>query len=199
MLAYNPDDNQGMRYLLGSEYLRLGRRDKARPLFEAEAASYPPYHYELALLHIETGDWTAAATSLRRGFCANGYIAEILGGNPDPAPLAIWHGSNCAEPGLAKDYVASYGDLWRRRPGALAFVRWLFNHPRVLAERAAVLTCQEELLWADGIARRGLLDEWQNAAKGVDDRLSEEIVRRREHPRSGSVFPWLYQRHPVFV
>ncbi|HYG89952.1 MAG TPA: tetratricopeptide repeat protein [Azospirillum sp.] len=200
MLAYNPDDNQGMRYLLGSEYLRLGKRDKARPLFEAESASYPPYHYELALLHIETGNWAAAATSLRRGFCANSYIAELLGGNPDPAPLAIWHGSYFAEPELAKEYLADYGDLWRRRPDAVAFVRWLFNHPKVLAERAAVLECQEELLWAGGIAQRSpLVDRWQKLLKGIDDRVSEQIVRRREHPRSGSVFPWLYERHPVFA
>lgn len=198
MLAYNPSDNQGVRYLLGSEYLRLGKQDEARRLFEAEAESYPPYHYELALLHIEANSWVAAATSLRRGFSANGYIAEILGGNPDPAPLVIWHGSNFAEPELAKDYLADYGDLWRRRPSAVAFVRWLHNHPKVLAERASILECQEELLWAEGIARRSpLVDRWHDALKGIDDRLSEQIVRPRAHPRYGNVFPWRNERHPI--
>lgn len=49
MLAWNPDDNQGIRYLIGSEYLRVGETGKADRVFADEAAHYPPYHYERAL------------------------------------------------------------------------------------------------------------------------------------------------------
>jgi len=31
LLPYNPNDNQGIRYLIGSEYLRSGDLEKARP------------------------------------------------------------------------------------------------------------------------------------------------------------------------
>lgn len=192
-LAYNPNDNQGMRYLQGSEALRAGDHEQAQKVFAAEADGYPPYFYELALTHIIKGEWTPAATALRRGFCANPYIAEILGGNPRPQPLAIWHSSNLAEPETAVDYVEMYGDLWRRRPDSLAFVRWLFNHPKVLAERAAAMDCREALLWEQGLQARGrVLDREREVLAGIDDRLSAALVVKREDRRGrGSLYPWM--------
>ena len=193
LLAYNPNDNQGVRYLLGSEYLRLGETDKARALLEAEAAHYPPYHYELALLHQEAGNWVAAATALRRGFCANPYIAETLCGNPDPTPLAIWHGTNFAEPEAAKDYLSAYGDRWRRRPDFVAFLHWLYNHSRVLSERAAFLGCMEELRWDHDFQRRGeILARMEKVLEGIDDRISEEVVVKRSDRHGRSMFPWMH-------
>ena len=188
ILAINPNDNQGVRFVLGSEYLRLDQ------LFEAEAHAYPPYDYELALLHIRAKNWVAAATSLRRGFGANGYIGEILAGNPDPAPLPLWHGSDLAEPELAKDYVGRCGGLWNRTPYALAFLRWLHNHPRILIERAAILECQGELLWERDVSRRGqIVDRLLAARDGMNDRLSEEIVQQRTDRSGRSVDPWQHQ------
>lgn len=192
MLAYNPNDNQGIRYLLGSEYLRLGKRDEARRLLEREAEHYPPYHYELALLHMLDGNWVTAATCLRRGFCANSYIAEILCGNPNPAPLAISHGSNFSEPGLAREYASMYGEFWRHKPDCITFVRWLFNHPRILAERAALLECQQELLWEHDFERRGpIVDRMHSILDGIDEQISEQIVQRRLDRNGRSVWPWL--------
>ncbi len=72
MLAWNPNDNQGIRYLIGPEYLRAGETAKAERIFTDEAAHYPPYHYEHALLHLKAGDPVSAATRLRHGFVANG-------------------------------------------------------------------------------------------------------------------------------
>ncbi len=193
MLKWNPSDNQGVRYLIGSEYFRLGRKDEARAVFEAEAAHYPPYRYELALLHWQAGDRRAAATILRFGFVENFYIAEMLCGNPDPAPLAIWHGSNFAEPEVARDYVAHGADLWRRIPDALAFLHWLYTHPKILAERAAVLECREELLWEHQFEqRRRLIEKEEAALKKIDDSVSAEIVRDRSDRHGRQVSPWLY-------
>lgn len=136
----------------------------------------------------------AATTSLRRGFRANGYIAEILAGNPDPAPLPLWHGSDLAEPESAKDYVGRCGRLWNRTPCALAFLRWLHNHPRILIERAAILECQRELLWERDVSRRGpIVDRLLAARDGMDDRLSEEIVQQRTDRSGRSVNPWQHQ------
>lgn len=192
MLAYNPNDNQGMRYLLGSEALRAGEHQRAQEVFAAEAAGYPPYFYELALTHILKGEWIPAATALRRGFCANPYIAEILGGNPQPQPLAIWHGSNLAEPETAVDYIEMYGDLWRRQPDGLAFVRWLFNHPKVMAERAAFMDCREALLWEQDLRARGrILDREREVLAGIDDRLSATLVVKRQDRRGRALYPWM--------
>lgn len=192
MLARNPNDNQGVRYLLGSEALRAGDYNRAQAAFEAEAEGYPPYFYELALCHILRDDWVAAATALRRGFSANPYIAEILSGNPSPAPLAIWHGSNLAEPEIALDYMQMYGTLWHNQPDSFAFTRWLFNHPKVLAERAAILEFKEALLWeSDGDKREEILRRKAELIDRIDDSLSAAIVTRRQERRGkDSIWPW---------
>lgn len=188
MLAYNPNDNQGVRYLLGSELLRAGEPERAKAAVEAECRAYPPYMYELALLHLQAGQWVSAATALRRGFCANPYIAEVLGGTVDPAPLTIWHGSNLAEPATARDYVAAYGALWMRRPDFVAFVRWLFQHSQVMLERSAVLACREELQWEREFkARSAILDRLERMEAALDDKLSKELVVQRADRKGASV------------
>ena len=77
----------------------------------------------------------------------NPYIAEILCGNPSPMPLRIWEGTNWQGAETAREYVGEYGELWRWTADALEFLRWLHTHPRVMAERAAVIECRQELLW----------------------------------------------------
>lgn len=130
---------------------------------------------------------------MRRGFCANPYIAEILCGNSDPTPLVIWHGTNFAEPETAKDYLSAYGDRWRRRPDFVAFLRWLYNHSRVLSERAAILGCMEELRWEHDFQRRGqILARMEKGLQGIDDRISEEVVVKRSDRHGRSMFPWMH-------
>ena len=105
LLRWNPNDNQGVRLSIGSEYLRAGHRAKAGRVLREHADEYPPYRFELGLLHLQKQKWAEAATSLRRGFVDNPYIAEILCGNPDPMPLPIWEGSNWQGTETAKEYV----------------------------------------------------------------------------------------------
>ena len=191
ILAWNPNDNQGVRFLIGSAYLRAGETEKAERIFADQAEDYPPYRYEQALMHLKAGDYVRAVTSLRLGFLANGYIAEMLSGNPDPAPLAIWHGTNLAEPEIARDYLDQFGDLWRRTPSAVYFLRWAHMHPKVLIERAAVLESQESLLWEHDFNRRGkLIDRMEAARARIDDVLSKEIVKNRIDRQGRSVEPW---------
>ncbi|WP_426210720.1 tetratricopeptide repeat protein [Massilia sp. TWP1-3-3] len=193
MLARNPGDNQGVRFLLGSEALRAGDLDHARFVLEAEAPSYPPYYYELALCQMQRNDWIAAATALRRGFAANPYIAEILAGNPNPAPLAIWHGTSMAEPETATDYVRMYGMYWHNQPDSIAFTRWLFNHPRVLAERAALMECKEAVLWEpDAAMRKKFVEREQLLIDGIDGVLSSAIVTMRTDRHGQVRWPWLH-------
>ena len=87
-----------MRLSIGSEYLRAGHRAKAGRVLREHADEYPPYRYELGLLHLQKQKWAAAATRQRRGFVDNPYIAEILCGNPNPMPLTISKGGNWQAP-----------------------------------------------------------------------------------------------------
>lgn len=191
MLAYNPNDNQGCRYLLGSEVLRSGDNVRAENIFDEYVDSYPPYYYELALLHILNKDWVKAATELRHGFSANRYIAEMLCGNFHPQPLAIWHGSNLAQPDTAADYIEMYGDLWFRHPESLVFVRWLFNHSSILVERASLLKCDEELFSERDFSARGrILIRQQALLNKIDHRLSAEIVKKVKNRQGQVIWPW---------
>ncbi len=193
LLAWNPSDNLGIRYLIGPEYLRALKFEAAEAVFEANAAEYPPYRYELALLFLMSDNPVAAATSLRRGFVENLYIAETLTGNPAPISLAIWHGSNFAMPEFAQEYFSRYGDLWLDTPGAIAFVRWLYMHSKILAERAAILECQEELFWERDYERRGrILDREANLLGQMRGELSEEIVKKRPDRKGRLISPWLH-------
>lgn len=179
--------------MIGSEYLRLARPIDAALFFEREADTYPPYWFELGLLKFKEGDLIAAATSLRRGFIANGYVAEILSGIWEPLPLVIWHGSNLAEPDTAKRYVEYYGGLWYGTKDVISFLRWLHMHSRVMLERAFILETAEALLWEHDIARRkDLVDRQVARIADIDDRISRDIVIRRVDRRGEKVEPWTY-------
>ena len=96
-----------------------------------------------------------------------------------------------------QDQRISYAELWRRIPDAMAFLRWLYTHPKILAERAAVLECREELLWEHEFEqRRQLVDREEATLKKIDDSLSAEIVRDRDDRHGRSVSPWLYASTP---
>lgn len=201
LLGRNPNDNQGVRYLLGSEALRAGDDEHARSIFGAETDGYPPYFYELALSYMLKNEWTAAATALRRGFAANPYIAELLCGNLNPARLAIWHGSNMAEPGTAHAYIQMYGMFWHTQPNSFAFTRWLFNHPKVMMERATTMECQEALLWeVDGGKREEASQQQTRLIRKIDDTMSAAIVTKRMDRRGKTlIWPWTQPRAPRFA
>ncbi|EPH5377943.1 tetratricopeptide repeat protein, partial [Escherichia coli] len=91
ILAYNPEDNQGARWLLGSELLRTGDHKQAFSVLKEHADEFSPYWYELGLLHFLNGEHVKAATAFRHGFATNTYIAEMLCGNLHPFPLAVRH------------------------------------------------------------------------------------------------------------
>ncbi|WCP12009.1 hypothetical protein sphantq_00406 [Sphingobium sp. AntQ-1] len=191
MLSLNPDDNQSVRYLLGSEYMRNREPEKASFLLESWAEHYPPCAYDLGLLRFKQNKFVAAATQLRRAFTANFYIAEILCGHPDPAPLSIWHDSNYAMPELARHYAQDYGKLWHDTCDALPFLHWLYHHPKVLLERADVLDCREQLEWEHSVERRQkILYREQEFLAQIDDRISEEIVTLRSARDGRPVYPW---------
>lgn len=59
-----------------------------------------------------------------------------------------------AKPEAACEYIQMYGMFWHTQPDSFAFTRWLFNHSKVLAERAAIMECKEDVLWErDGSTR----------------------------------------------
>ena len=193
MLVWNPGDNLGIRHLLGSAFLRAGRLDEARALLVEFRYEDPSLQYELGLLRLMEGEFSAAATCLRHGFVGNRYIAEMICGTPEPLPVPMWHATNLAEPDNAKDYFALFGDLWTEAPDAVAFVRWLHTHPKVMAECAAMFECREAQLWdRDDDARNTIAARVRFLADSIDGGLSDAIVVERTDRHGVRTWPWLH-------
>lgn len=161
---------------------------KSWPTSRWKSARKPPCgfveRYRRPRLHRRNEEWYAIFDAAQKVFAA--------GGNPHPQPLAIWHGSNLAEPETAGDYIEMYGALWRRRPDSLAFVRWLFNHPKVMIERTAAMDCRESLLWEPDFQTRGrILHREHEVLASIDDRLSAALVVKRQDRRCQALYPWM--------
>jgi len=192
LLGFNPDDNFGVRYLIGPIYLRLGKLKKARTYLERDKSNhYPTTYYELGLLHIREENWSKAATMLRKAFGANPYIAEALCGNLAPISLAIWHGSNYREPEFATEYISNYGAFWKKTHDAIPFLHWLYHQPTIMRERAEFLEADEGLLWQhDSSTRIKLTEQKQKLSIKIDATLSEQLIVKRKNRNGEFVFPW---------
>ena len=191
LLEWNPNDNQGIRYVLGPTLLRAGRRRQSMKALAETAGENPAMRYELGLAQFEDEKYVDAATTLRHAGIENPYIAEHLTGTLFPEPMPLWLGSNLHDYEGAYDYEEHWSKRWEENGEATDFLRWLHTHPRVMAERAAALAPVEELLWEQDVPRRHALIEKRNAVRaGIDDALSKEIVVRRELHGHGTDYPW---------
>ncbi|WP_085431931.1 tetratricopeptide repeat protein [Escherichia coli] len=191
ILAYNPEDNQGARWLLGPELLRAGNHKRALHILKEHAGEFSPYWYEPGLLYFLNGEPVKAATALRRGFATNTYIAEMLCGNPHPFPLTMWHNFS-AGPDVAEDYYATYSPLWGKHPETLLFVSWLYNHSAVLCERAEMMASAERLLSEyEQKVCKSIFKQQKLLLEKIDDRISGEIVQKCRTWQGEDLWPWM--------
>lgn len=107
ILAYNPADNQGARWLLGPELLRVGDYERALSVLKLHAGEFSPYWYELSLLHFIKGEPVKAATAFRHCFATNTYIAEIC--IHFRLPRGIISQAVRTAPGIIMQHTARYG------------------------------------------------------------------------------------------
>ena len=170
MLAWNPNDNQGIRFIIGSDYLRSGMEDKAAAIFHAEGPHYPPYRYELGLLLFRAGRHQAA------GYQSPPWLCRERIHRRDP----LRHSGSPAAPHLARLQLRRGGTgaglrvTIRRslasQPGGGDLLRWLHMHPKIMAERGAILEWREALLWEHDVERRRMiLDCEETSLKRIDD------------------------------
>jgi tetratricopeptide (TPR) repeat protein len=125
MLRLNPNDNQGVRYLLAGCLLRRGEDAALEELlasYEDEGSTF--WLYTRALLAFREGggegDKRAAALA-REAWAANEYVPAILAGTKPPAPSEDGY-ITMGGPDEATDYVTECGPAWHRTPGAVAWL-----------------------------------------------------------------------------
>lgn len=124
MLRLNPNDNQGVRYLLAAAVIELGRDDELSDLI----GRYPEdgsanWTFSAALLAFRReGDSPKARMLLAIAKKSNKYIVDLLtGAKPLPPgdPECVGRG-DLSE---ATAYVSRFRHGWRTTPGALAWLR----------------------------------------------------------------------------
>jgi len=135
MLRLNPNDNQGVRYLIGTEHLRVGDNDGAVKAFEKCLHEEVGCAFGLALARLRAGAPSAEiGEALVIGFGSNRYVAPMLLGEPWER-LDAFHGTNMAEPEWAHDVVVAQADLWQAVPRGAELLRFWWMAPRIATWR----------------------------------------------------------------
>jgi tetratricopeptide (TPR) repeat protein len=130
MLELNPNDNQGIRYVLAGCLLRQDDDGALKELLAAHADGSAFWLYTRALLAFrEGGDRDEQAAALvRSAWSANEYVPAILAGTKPPV-LSDEGDVTMGGPDEATHYVMECGAVWHRTPGAVA---WLTKLAAVL-------------------------------------------------------------------
>jgi tetratricopeptide (TPR) repeat protein len=136
LLRLNPDDNQGVRYLVGVDLLRVGDDTAAGKAFRKCLGEEVGCAFGLALAELRLHGRTAdVGEALLTGFALNRYVAPMLLGVPWRR-LDGWHGTNMAEPEWANEVVTAQAELWQAFPGAAEVLRSWWNAAPVVTWRA---------------------------------------------------------------
>lgn len=165
LLARNPNDNQGVRYLVAPAHLLKGDLPGALEAFEwferhyAEDIPDPHFLLNWGLASYMAGRFENAATLFRSASFANPYLLPLVLGRK-PKVLPIWHSNNLMRIDYAREYMDWHGGLWSDRDDARRFVKFIWDDAEI---RAGFRRWKE--LWAeiDGLEvsdlRSALIDE----------------------------------------
>lgn len=124
MLRLNPNDNQGIRYLLLEALMDADRREDAQRLLdEYKEDSSANWGYTRAILAFrEEGDTEKSRQALKQAAKANPHVPEYLVGNrPVPRDLPEYVGYGDEDEAVS--YIAGNMSAWRNTPGAITWLR----------------------------------------------------------------------------
>lgn len=142
LLARNPADHQGVRFLVPLLFMLGEDFDAAQEAFEDYDRSYPQDYPEPSLtfgwgvLHAHFGRDAEAREKFNMAILRNLYIAPILLDVRPPVEM-MWHPNDRAEPGYAREFQSSYSVLWERVPSALRALREAWDESATTVERIA--------------------------------------------------------------
>ncbi|AJF08198.1 tetratricopeptide repeat protein [Geoalkalibacter subterraneus] len=190
-LAWDPDDRQGIRFLLGDIYLLHFKCQEARELLEETSQVDPYCWYSLGLLEFFEGNFVKALTCLRKGFARNPYIAEGLTGR-NITPHSFWHPTTFGNVDQAQGYLDLLGyHLWETMPWGKDFIDWAFYCSRSLQERASFTQINEALGSAhDFETRRQVLEDEKALLSQIDDESSATWIEKIRTENGNLVWPW---------
>ncbi len=130
MLRLNPNDNQGVRYLLLGALVDLDRDDDAQRLLQRyEHDGSAEWAYTTALLAFRRESDSAISRSLLRAASdTNRHVPDYLVGNKSmpPAPPSY---ISLGDEDEAISYAAQFLRTWRSSPGAIPWLRKTLKVP----------------------------------------------------------------------
>lgn len=124
MLRLNPNDNQGIRYLLMDCLLTIGRDDDAARLINRyKEESSAAWSWSRALLAFRrSGDHPKSRSALSQAISDNTHVAALLLGDKKmPRQLPAYVGMGDKNEAVA--YVHGAAAAWAATPGALVWLR----------------------------------------------------------------------------
>lgn len=138
MVKLNPNDNQGVRFLIGSLYHQSGKLRRALAQYKRSSANSehsgdPHNEYNYALALFEAKKYSESVLRFRVAFFSNLHIVEILLSKPVKT-LPIYYGTNLAQPSYAYDYMYEYETLWAGKSTAITFLNAVYTHRSVKKE-----------------------------------------------------------------
>jgi len=184
LLELNPADHQGVRYLLGPLYLRVGDVEAAIKHLRRIAAEEVGSAFCLALACLRAGRPEAVVgEALLTGFALNGYLAPMLLAEPWQR-LDAYHGTNMREPEWADDAREVLAPLWQETPESAAVLRQWWLAPEVVAWRRDLDGVMVQLKNAPvGPAREVLVAQWSRleSREKVSELVATVMERRKLH------------------
>lgn len=129
LLEINPRDHQGARFLLPMVYMLGDDFEAAQAAFASNEEKYPDdysepaYLFGAALMHAYFGRDAESLAKYEAGILKNIYIAPLLLDVPGPPETNLWHPTDRAEVGYAREFMESYAVLWERVPASLRLLR----------------------------------------------------------------------------
>jgi hypothetical protein len=176
MLRLNPGDNQGIRYLLLSAFIEMGRNRDAEKLL----ARYPgeptaAWLYSTALLAFRReGDSDKARAHMLSALQANPFVPMYLSGAlelPQSPPDTIGFG----DPTEAQGFVFDFGVSWIKTPGAMEWqATTLDKHPEVInriAEAARGLIMPPNI----DVTMGSVIKDWRKDQEGRPINLETKL------------------------
>ena len=122
MLKLNPNDNQGIRYVLAGCLLRQDDDSALKELLAAHEDGSAFWLYTRALVAFrESGEDEQAVALVRDAWSANEHVPAILAGTKPPVISDDGY-VTMGGPDEATHYVTECGPAWRRTPGAVAWL-----------------------------------------------------------------------------
>ena len=189
LLHLNPNDNQGVRYIIGPLYQLAGDLEGALKHYRMYEEEYPddwgdPHHTFSWGLALQQADRVRAA--LKKwygGFFQNIYLAPLLLDAPLP-PENIRPFSNLEYPSYARSYLDRYQPLWAEATDAKQMLGHLWNDPDVEEARTQWVDLGQQMqVIAEGTDRdENTQERWGRIVekrRAIADRPLSKTVRKR--------------------